>query len=58
MFTVLSISLHICDVFQATMAEWSSCNRDNLSHKTSCLFSGVYGECLLTLDLGHYFRYT
>lgn len=58
MFTVLSISLHICDVFHATMAEWSSCNRDNLSHKTNYLFSGVYGEWLLTLDLGHYFRYT
>ena len=56
-FIVLSISLHISDVFHATMAEWSSCNRDNLSHKTNYLFSGVYGKCLLTFDLGHYFRY-
>lgn len=57
MFTALSISLHIVDVFHAATAEWSSCNREHLDQKTNCLFSGLYGKCLLTPALGNNFRY-
>ena len=38
-FIVLSISLHIGDVFHATMAEWSSCKRVGMINKIQIIYA-------------------